>query len=173
MRLPEPTESRLREVFELVGPYSKSASDAVFRALQHAHWLIRRMPAVSGFREGYRSPWPAFTLSDDERRDAYVQLQWLVVKGIEPEDILSIPGPISPREMAMVDDVMDVFRACCVGAHVARDWSIINLLAMGIAVAGVGKRQRPKVGRLVVLERQHCQCSAIGYKLRYLMDGLD
>ncbi len=171
MRLPEATESRLREVFELVGPYAKDASDAVFRALQHAHWLIRRMPAVSGLREEYGNSWPAFMLSDEERMDAYFHLQWLIVKGHEAE--VETAAPISPREMAMVDDVMEVFRNCCVGAHIARDWSIINLLAMGIAVAGVGKRQRPKVGRLVVLERQHCQCSAIGYKLRHLMDGFD
>ncbi len=170
MRLSEATESRLREAFELVQPYAKDPVDAVFRVLQHAHWLIRRMPAVSGFKDSYRSAWPAFTLSDDERMDAFRQLEWLVVKGLESDDILSSPSPISPREMAMVDDVMSVFRNCCVGRHIGRDWSIINLLAMGMTVGSVGKKQNPKVPRAVVIERHLCQCSVIGHKLRYLMD---
>ncbi len=163
----------MRELFETVDAYAKDAPDAVFKALQHTHWLISRMPAVRGFRECYGSSWPALMLSEEERVAAYIQLKWLVMR-VESDEVLLPQSPISPREMAMVDDVMDVFKSCCVGRHVARDWSIINLLAIELTPWDVAKRQRgeegPRVTPDLVEERKLCQCAAIAFQLRYLMD---
>jgi hypothetical protein len=144
-------------------------SDVVFRALQYAHFIMKRIPDDSTRTLKSRSPWPAFTLSDAERQEAYRQLEWMILKGLESENILRPPAPVSPREIATMDDVFAVFRGCCVGRNIGRDWSILNLLAIGITPAGVGKRSHPKASVRTVNERALMQQQAIAHKLRKLM----
>jgi hypothetical protein len=177
MRLSAATEERLRVHLALAHTDEAASrperepvpSDVIFRALQYAHYIMKRIPDDSMRTFKSRSPWPAFTLSDHEREEAYRQLEWMILKGLESENILRPPAPVSPQEIATMDDVFSVFRACCVGKQIGRDWSILNLLAIGITPAGVGKRCQPKASVRTVNERALMQQQAIAHKLRKLM----
>jgi hypothetical protein len=177
VRLSTATEERLRAHLALAhGDESASRpgvppvpSDVIFRALQYAHYIMKRIPDDSTRTFKSRSPWPAFTLSDHEREEAYRQLEWMILKGLESENILRTPAPVSPQEIATMDDVFTVFRQCCVGKQIGRDWSILNLLAIGITPAGVGKRCQPRTSTRNVNERALMQTQSIAHKLRKLM----
>lgn len=177
MRLSTATEERLRahlalaHADEAVSRPGRSPvpSDVIFRALHYAHCIQKRIPDDSMRSFKNRSPWPAFTLSDEERQEAYRQLEWMILKGLESENILQAPAPVSPQEIATMDDIFTVFRECCVGRNVGRDWSILNLLAIGITPAGVGKRCQPKASGRTVKERALMQAQSIAHKLRKVM----
>jgi hypothetical protein len=177
LKLSTATEERLRAHLALCWQDEQisrpdrtpKGSDVIFRALQYAHFIMKRIPDDGVGTLQLRSAWPAFTLSDAEREEAYRQLQWLILKGLESENILRPPAPVSPQEIATMDDVFTVFRQCCAGKQVGRDWSILNLLAIGITPAGVGKRCQPKASVRTVKERALMQQQAIAHKLRKLM----
>jgi hypothetical protein len=171
------TRHRLRKVFEIAHEEELFASGQfrpaaiVFRALQWAHWIMGRLPDDTRTRSHrrYRSPWPDFALSQAEREEQWRSLNWLIIKGFETEDSLRAPAPVTPQEIAMMEDVLTVFRQCCVGRNVGRDWSIINLLAIGRAPRDVAKRTHPRISVRAVADRKQCQCGAIAKALEPLL----
>jgi hypothetical protein len=78
------------------------------------------------------------------------------------------PPPVTPQEIAMMEDLFAVFRHC-VGRYASRDWSIINLLAIGLTPRDVAKRTLPKITVRAVEDRKLCQCGAIAKVLAPLM----
>jgi hypothetical protein len=159
------TEARLRE-------REPQGHEIVFRALAEALFVAQRLPDQEArwIRGGGKSAWPGFALSDEERMDAYRQLQWLVLK-VENPDILIPRSPVSPREQAVMEEVFEVFRALCVGKNVGRDWVLLCLIAGGFGAAQAGKKAR--ISALAAEEFCRLQCMAIAHKLRGFMPPLE
>jgi hypothetical protein len=148
-------------------------SEIVFRAFADAIDIMRRMPDHERrwLRGGGKSSWPGLIRTLEEREEGYRQQLWLVIKGLASSDSLISEPPVTPHEQAVMDDVFTVFRACCVGRSIGRDWSILSMLAVGVSPAQVAKRQKPRVSRPLVLERKRLQCDAIAAKLWDLITG--
>ncbi len=93
----------------------------VFRALQEVIDIQHKLPDVTWSRNSFRTLWPHFTLSDDERLEAYSQQVWTTLgspktvagKKIAQEsvEILAPKCTPSPQDISMMDDVLETFRA--------------------------------------------------------------
>jgi hypothetical protein len=173
MKLSIAAEDRIREALaaaalieaRLHGREPKG-HEIVFRALAEALFISARLPDPEArwLKGGGKSAWPVFALSDEDRMDAYRQLQWLVLK-VESPDILVPRSPVSPREHAVMDAVFEVFRALCVGKNVKRDWILLQLIAGGFGAAQAGKKVRPRISARSAEEFCRLQCIAVAHKL--------
>src|ERR1035437_7930863 len=147
-------QDRIREALSLAAAIetrlrnrAPKGKEIVFRALQEALHVLRRIPDKERrwINGGGRSAWPNFTLTDEEREAAYFQAQLGKEEGgVLIDDSLVDHALVTPREMAVMDDVFFVFRSLCVGDSVGRDWTLLWLLAGGKTTpAGAGKKIKP------------------------------
>lgn len=149
-------------------------TEIVFRALQEAMHVLRRIPDNERrwIRGGGRSAWPSFTLTDEEREAAYFQAQLGKEEGaVLIDDSLVDHAPVTPRDIAIMEDVFSVFRSLCIGSSVGRDWTLLWLLAGGgdRTPAEVGRKIKPRLGARTIKQRIDLQCTIIAAKLRFLM----
>ena len=152
-------------------------TEIVFRALQEAVDILRRLKDSKQSRRpsDLHSAWPGFTLTDEERIAAYFQAN----VGKEDEGVTiddPVPITVSPREMAIMDDVFSVFRGLCIGDDVGRDWTLLWMLAGRGEVSGlpptpaqVGRYIKPRLSARTINQRKDLQCTIIAAKLRFLM----
>lgn len=172
--LSEVTENRLRRAFELAYDWSPDSSNPglVFIALQNMLDIMYRMPHDSaGTRsllKSLQSCWPAFQMSDEERLKLWQDLCFMVVdRGVVTfdleEDTKANPDP---SEVAMMEDVLSVFRKCCYGdaETIGRDWQLMCLQARGRTPKDAAK-QVGGVSAKKALERKDMQCQYISHRL--------
>jgi ATP/maltotriose-dependent transcriptional regulator MalT len=146
--------------------------EVIMRTMTEALHVLGRLPdqEMKWIKAGQQSTWRLrFALSDDERLDAYRQMQWLVVKGLESEEFLLSRSPVSPKEMNTMQDVFEVFRAAMRGKDVGRDWQILTLVAAGLSNHAAGKKLTPRLTAGSVKSRAELQSTRIGYVLRDLI----
>jgi len=179
MRFAPLTEDRVRshlaqayaEESYLTPNRTPKGEDVIFRALCNAHAILRRIPNQDFPKMNIRSGWPPLMLSREEREEAYRQVQWAIIEGA-PEDSKYSTTQVTPQEIAVMEDVMHVFRECCKGRHIGRDWRILNMFAIGMSTYGVAKQQIPRMTVQAVREAATRQKQAISASLRFLMPSL-
>lgn len=152
-----------------------TGSDVIFRAMQEAVHTLSRLPERDK-PGGYRSWWPGFTLSPEERTEAYHQLVWLVLKGQASEEELITPVPVSVEEIGRMETVFEVFRSHLIGRDaktIGRDWKVLMLLAAGLSNWEASRRLDVRITRAAVHDRKKVQCGALALRLRpYMPAGL-
>lgn len=150
----------IREATDLLTSMKREAkgADIVFTVMENIVDIERRQQ-VRGQPARYRSPWPDYIHTLDEKKVAAKQRMIDVAAGDSLEAVFGMRVLPTAHEISTMESVNLIFRANLVGQKKDRDWRILRHLARGETLRAAGTKFG--VSHTSVDGRKALQCQAI------------